>query len=153
MSRYRPTLFSANIMAAVMALTTIGCLTTAPAMCSEHAENTGGFQKPTAPLSLSPIFKAIAPSGMLDDRQPGIVRWHDYGTFALYKISPEAHLDLTATTSALIGLEPIVDQLQFDRHPIDTRMGTANVPQRLSAPAMTGPELYLIQFVGPIKDA
>jgi hypothetical protein len=34
--------------------------------------------------------KVIARPGVLDASQEGIVLWHDYGAFALYKISPTA---------------------------------------------------------------
>lgn len=153
MSRHRPTPFSPNFIAVAFILTPIGCLTAAAATGHEPAGATGGSTQPAVPISGPTVHKFIAPAGALYDLQPGVERWHDYGTFALYKLSDEAQRAAAAATSGQVGLVPVVDRLEFDRHPVDTRMAADSVPQRLSAPAATGPALHLIQFVGPIKDA
>jgi hypothetical protein len=97
--------------------------------------------------------KALAPAGLLDSAAPGIVLWHDYGAFGLYKLSDAALAGLPAATRSQLQIDPAMDTILFDRHPIDTAAGEASVPALLAGKAPAGPALHLVQFVGPIQQA
>ncbi len=96
--------------------------------------------------------KAIVAAGGSDASQPGFTLWHDYGPFALYKVSDAARASLAASTSGQVQMDPLMDRLQFDRHPVDTQSGRTALPPLLTANEETGGALHVIQFVGPIKD-
>lgn len=95
--------------------------------------------------------KAIVAAGGLDASQPGLTLWHDYGPFALYKVSDAARASLAASTSGQVQMDPLMDRLQFDRHPVDTQSGRTALPQLLTVDEESGAALQVIQFVGPIK--
>ena len=94
--------------------------------------------------------KVIAAPGQLDTTAPGIHLWHDYGTFGLYRISDEALRGLSGEARARLQIDPEIDTLLFDRHPISTA-GARDVPPTLANKPASGPSLHLVQFVGPIK--
>ncbi len=100
----------------------------------------------------NPLHKAIAETGVLDTRIPGISLWHDYGAFGLYRLSDSALNALPTDVRRQIQLDAAMDAVLFDRHPINTLTGTLNLPPRLTSPPSSGPSLQLIQFVGPIKE-
>ncbi len=104
-----------------------------------------------APAGPQP-HKAIAPAGLLDPAAPGVTLWHDYGAFGLYKLSDAALAGLPAAVRSQLQIDPQMDVILFDRHPIDTAAGEAEVPALLAAKAPVGPALHLVQFVGPIQD-
>jgi hypothetical protein len=97
--------------------------------------------------------KALAPAGLLDSAASGVVLWHDYGSFGLYKLSDAALAGLPTAVRSQIQIDPQMDVILFDRHPIDTAAGDANLPALLASKAPAGPALHLVQFVGPIQDA
>lgn len=96
--------------------------------------------------------KVIAAPGQLDPAAPGIHLWHDYGTFGLYRVSDEALSRLPAEARGRLQIDPEMDTILFDRHPISA-MGSQDVPPTLAAKPPAGPALHLVQFVGPIKQA
>ena len=49
----------------------------------------------------APPHKVLAAPGQLDANAPGVVLWHDYGSFALYKVSDAALDALPAALSQL----------------------------------------------------
>ena len=90
---------------------------------------------------------------MLDASRPGVTLWHDYGAFALYKVSESTLASLSPSKLDQIELDPLSDTILFDRHPVDTLSGRLDLPQPLTVTEANGPALHLIQFVGPIKQA
>ncbi|MCB9418559.1 MAG: hypothetical protein H6667_02050 [Ardenticatenaceae bacterium] len=97
------------------------------------------------------VHKIIAPAGALDGRS-GVTLWHDYGSFALYKVS-----DLALAGMMVDGLDRYaaadeMDRLVFDAYPFDTQRDQLRLPEALAVKTVSGPALHLIQFVGPIKD-
>ncbi|MCS6843471.1 MAG: S8 family serine peptidase, partial [Caldilineales bacterium] len=110
---------------------------------------------PANPSSASrtTVHKAIAPAGLLDPAQPGVTLWHDYGAFALYRITDEALASLPPAVRRQVVTDPEMDRILFDRHPLDTRSGRFDLPAVLTVKEVAGPSLHLVQFVGPIKQA
>jgi hypothetical protein len=105
---------------------------------------------PAAQATSTP-HKALAPAGLLDSAASGVVLWHDYGSFGLYKLSDAALAGLPAAVRSQIQVDPQMDVILFDRHPLDTAAGDANLPALLASKAPAGPALHLVQFVGPIQ--
>jgi hypothetical protein len=104
-----------------------------------------------APAAPQP-HKAIAPAGLLDPAAPGVTLWHDYGAFGLYRLSDAALAGLPAEVRSQLQIDPQMDTILFDRHPIDTAAGEAELPALLAGKAPAGSALHLVQFVGPIQD-
>ena len=109
-------------------------------------------------LSDESIVKVIAPSGVLTDNDDDVSLWHDYGSFGLYRVS-EAALDaLPADVRAkLVVISSSAEQLLVNQVPVDAQLSaaaTASTAASVEADAVLGTEetLYLVQFVGPIKD-
>ena len=96
--------------------------------------------------------KVIAAPGQLDPATPGVSLWHDYGAFGLYRVSDEALRGLSGEARARLRIDPEMDAILFDRHPISTT-AVRDVPPTLAAKSPAGPALHLVQFVGPIKQA
>lgn len=123
-------------------------LTIAPA-------NTAATYDPAAmPLRAQPeddSVKVIAPPGVLNTDTEGVTLWHDYGSFALYRVSEDALNQLSPAAREQVVVAEQMDRLLFDRNTIDTQ-----APQAAAALAEEAPEaeaaLHLIQFVGPVKD-
>ena len=97
-------------------------------------------------------FKVLAAPGVLDVAQPGITLWHDYGSFALYRVD-------SATLTGLVSMRGQVtvladaDRLLLDAYSFDTQKDSfARIPAAYRTAQVTGDALQLIQFVGPIKD-
>lgn len=104
-----------------------------------------------AAASTTATHKVIAPTGSLDGRS-GVTLWHDYGPFALYRVTDSALAGLRLNGPAAVTVADDMDRLLFDAYPFDTQREALKLPQAWSVTAVSGPALHLIQFVGPIKD-
>ncbi len=110
----------------------------------------GGLRGVAARQPAGPQFhKVIAPSGSLDGR-PGVALWHDYGSFALYRVEGQAALSALPASARLAD---DMDRILISAYPFDTQRETPNLPALLSAAPPAGDALHLVQFVGPIKQA
>jgi len=111
----------------------------------------GSLRGAAARQPAGPQFhKVIAPPGSLDG-QPGVTLWHDYGSFALYRVEGQAAL---RPLPASARLADDMDRILITAYPFDTQRETPNLPAVLSAaPPADGGALHLVQFVGPIKQA
>ncbi len=96
------------------------------------------------------FFKVIVKPGVLPE-QAGIALWHDYGAFALYRVSKTAFNNLSADTRS--RLQFVEDTLSFENFTFDTQKGGLDgIPEAFRVYAPSGSALQAIQFVGPIKD-
>ena len=118
-----------------------------------------GFLIPTFILLVSPevgtagwepTHKVIAPKNLMPEDGHEITLWHDYGSFALYRVTHEAWLDLPAHIRSQVQLADDMDQLLIGEKPIDTQQKV--LQQYEASEAYEGETLHLIQFAGPIKD-
>jgi hypothetical protein len=131
---------SRNAVIAILALVLIG-----PALSA-----TGGQ-----------FHKVIAEPGILDTSGEGIEVWHDYGAYALYRVSDEAFNQLSDEVRRsvvmademdrwwLLNLYDIPRTESLD-HESDLSEAEKDWVSRKST--HTEPALHLVQFVGPIKD-
>jgi len=99
----------------------------------------------------APPHKVLAAPGQLDANAPGVVLWHDYGSFALYKVSDAALDALPAAVRARVQVDPEMDTILFDRHPLTVTGGSPDLPARLASKPPAGAALHLVGFVGPIQ--
>ncbi|MFZ2486675.1 MAG: S8 family serine peptidase, partial [Anaerolineae bacterium] len=107
---------------------------------------------PTAPVA--PVMhKALVPAGVFPVGMAGVTLWHDYGSFGLYRITDAALSGMSAELRSQITVDASMDRILFDSHPVNTLTSTENVPALLAAKVPAGGSLYLVQFVGPIKQA
>lgn len=94
----------------------------------------------------------LAPADSPLSHQPGFRLWHHYGSFALFQVEEGALTSLSAADLAEVRVDPGLDWILFDRHPINTRGARVDLPSPMVAGESAGASLHLIQFVGPIKD-
>lgn len=100
-------------------------------------------------FSDQPIIKVIAPAGVLVADDDTVSLWHDYGSFALYRVT-EAALDaLPADVRAQVVVLSEMDQLLLNDMPVAERSASSNSTETVQDMEET---LFLVQFVGPIKD-
>lgn len=92
--------------------------------------------------------KVIAERGVIDG-VAGVTVWHDYGAFALYRVTEDALARLPQAAQARLAV--VDDTIQFDAAPFNPLHGKAILPPGFATPP-SGDSLSLIQFVGPIKD-
>ncbi len=106
--------------------------------------------------------KVIAAPGLLDAGASGIDLWHDYGAFALYRVTDAAWQRLPAATRAAVTLADSMDQILIDgfqeaiaaagqASPLNEAQSASEI-KGMDASTPAGPALHLVQFVGPIKD-
>ncbi len=98
----------------------------------------------------NPVRKVVAEHGALQG-VPGAAVWHDYGSFALYRI-PESsipHLPPGLRNRVQTG---VMDRLLFDSFPFNTQTGRLSIPEGFRVRDTDGEALHLVQFVGPIKN-
>lgn len=95
--------------------------------------------------------KVIAESGVLSADQAGVALWHDYGSFALYRVSDAALAEMPTAVRDQVRVADEMDRILFDAYPFDTQRETLDIPSSLSISDPQGEALHLIQFVGPIK--
>jgi hypothetical protein len=124
---------------------------------SQARTNTSTTANPASPAQETQpesFHKVIARPGVLDTSQKGITLWHDYGAFALYKVSPATLGQIPNYTRAKIQVMTDMDSILLDAYPFNTQTETFGaIPERFRTAQADGPALHLIQFVGPIKDA
>ena len=81
-----------------------------PTAASENAAaNTLASSAPSGPT-----HKVIAAPGVLDTSVKGVTLWHDYGSFALYRVSDAALNALPADARSQITLGDDMDRLLID---------------------------------------
>jgi hypothetical protein len=103
----------------------------------------------TAAAAAGPSVKVIAERSAV----AGVVEatlWHDYGTFALYRLPEAIYRSLPAATRSRLAL--LDERLLFDAQPFNPATERLSVPEGFALPEEGGPGLQLIQFVGPIKE-
>ena len=98
------------------------------------------------------IVKVIAPSGVLAANDDGVSLWHDYGSFALYRVTEAALNALPAEVRARLVIASDMDQLLFNEVQIDTQLAAPASSASTEAARDTEDTLHLVQFVGPIKE-
>jgi hypothetical protein len=116
------------------------------------APGSSGSGLPLARAETGPTHKVIAPRGVLQEGMSGVSLWHDYGSFALYRVSEPAWSALPAEVRGQLALVDDTDRLLFDRYPLDTRGQGPATPGATGSVDGPGAALHLVQFVGPIKD-
>ena len=96
--------------------------------------------------------KVIIESGTLSGQVSGLELWHDYGAFALYRATDEALNVMPQKAGLVYEVADEMDWIYLDAYPINTKTDASlsDVPTDMRA-AVTGSNLYLVQFVGPIK--
>ncbi len=134
------------------ALGTLLCAAPFMAQQPAAAPHTAPPSSQVSGIKTNALHKAIVEAGVLDAKTPGISLWHDYGAFAIYKVSDAALNSLSSDVRRRVHVSGDMDTILFDRHPIHTLSGNANLPSRLTSPDVAGNSLHLVQFVGPIKD-
>ena len=100
--------------------------------------------------SREPTHKVIAPKNLMSENGREITLWHDYGSFALYRVTHEAWLEIPAHVRSQVQLADDMNQLFIGENTIDIQQKA--LQQDEVNEAFTGESLYLIQFAGPIKD-
>ena len=96
--------------------------------------------------------KVIAPTGVLDPNMDGVTLWHDYGSFALYRVTEAALDQLSPQVKSQIQISDDMDRLLIDALGTSTKTANWGIDQDLVVSDLSGAALHLIQFVGPIKD-
>lgn len=95
--------------------------------------------------------KVIAAPNVLDKDAAGVMLWHDYGSFALYKVASQNLESLPLTTQNQLAV--VDDTIWIDAYPFNPQTDSlANVPTAFRLEEVTGGSLQIVQFVGPIKD-
>lgn len=77
----------------------------------------------------------------------GLVKLHDYGSFALYA-SPEPVLEMAGRSWQA---DPGFDRLAFSAQAFDTQRDALQPPAPFSLDAPAGAGLQVVQFVGPVR--
>lgn len=85
--------------------------------------------------------------------RPGIALWHDYGSFALYRVTDASLLDVTPEIRGRIVDSRMMNTIQFDAMPFNPLDGPPAIPNRFAIEGATGAALQVVQFVGPIKQS
>ena len=99
------------------------------------------------------VHKVIAPHGIFDPAASGVTLWHDYGAFALYKVTDAALANLSSEARSQVEMDSQMDTILFDRHPVDTKSGKLDIAEALAVKEPVGAALQVVQFVGPIQQA
>ncbi|HSH01757.1 MAG TPA: S8 family serine peptidase [Anaerolineae bacterium] len=110
------------------------------------------FQSAPTTTTAETYRKLLAPANTLDAQQPGIELWHDYGAFALYRLTATAWQSLTPQQQAQTQSLAHTNQIMLDAYPFDTSRDALTIPPHLKTTSPADYTLSLIQFVGPIKD-
>ncbi len=97
-----------------------------------------------------PALRVIANKNLIEESGEDINPWHDYGSFALYRIPPEAWQKMPDEVRSQAQLLNNAQKLFVGDTVINTQQDILR--QADSAEATRGEALQLIQFVGPIKD-
>lgn len=81
----------------------------------------------------------------------GAVLLVDYGTFALWSVPADQSARLSAQSGS--PLRDDLDTIWLRNGPLDTRAAPPAVPAHLQQQRLPGGQFWMVQFVGPIKDA
>ncbi len=104
----------------------------------------------TGRASQGVVYKVIAAKNVIAETRQDIVLWHDYGSFALYRVSEEAWSELPTEVRAQLEIIDDIDQLSLGDKTVNIFEDSR---QQVEADEIIqGERLHLIQFVGPIKD-
>ena len=106
--------------------------------------------------------KVIAPPLILDADAEGIELWHDYGAFALSRVSDTALNQLPPEVRSKVIMSGEMDRSwllnKYDAAPLGAQKHGADISEadkdRVASESdfRSEPALHLIQFVGPVKD-
>ncbi len=77
--------------------------------------------------------------------------WHDYGSFALYRLTESAFHALTADAGHIADHTAEFDQITVGSLQFDTQNENLEIPPGLEFDPVEGKSLQLVQFVGPVK--
>jgi hypothetical protein len=119
---------------------------------STFAGGERGAVQAAASLQSGGLHKLILEKGSVDADRPGISLWHDYGAFALYRVTDQALSSLSVEgfgEEIAAGAE--MDRILIDAYPFNPLTDNLDLPPELSLEEPSGPALQLIQFVGPLK--
>jgi len=106
------------------------------------------------------FHKVVAAPGILDATAKGIELWHDYGSYALYRVSDAALIQLPPEIRGkvimsgeldrwwLLNLNQLAPSNAQER---ETKISEAE-KDSVADNSAREPALHLVQFVGPIKD-
>jgi subtilisin-like proprotein convertase family protein len=97
--------------------------------------------------------KVLAEKQDMDTGIPGVSIWHDYGSFALYKVTDPAMALLSPDVCSRLVDAALLDTIQIDAIPFNPLQGDPDIPAQLRLEATSGYALQLIQFVGPVKQS
>lgn len=95
-------------------------------------------------------LKVIAPKALKIESDSAIELWHDYGSFALYRTSEETLERLPVEIQTQVMVLEQSDHLFVGEKGINTQ--NLNQQQNEVNASIQGESLYLVQFVGPIKE-
>ena len=114
---------------------------------------------PTTFAAERQVHKVIAAPGVLDAGAEGIELWHDYGAYALYRVSDAALQRLPLEVRDTLIMSDELDRWWlldiFDIAPSAVQQRDVSETEKDLAHGKSldsGPALHLVQFVGPIKD-
>jgi len=91
--------------------------------------------------------KVIAPAGVLDISIEGVTLWHDYGSFALYRVTERALQGLPVDVRSRVSVVENTDRLLFANTEIDTQ-ATLTKPAAEAEAA----DMVVLRFSGPVEE-
>ena len=117
---------------------------------------TFGSGRTQAEISAEPFQKFIASPGTLDTNIDGVTLWHDYGSFALYRVTDNALERLPALVKDGLESAEYMDVLGISARPFNTQKELLDLPDNLTSTEVhgangSGSGIGIIQFVGPVK--
>jgi len=92
-------------------------------------------------------YKVFAPKSVAP---AGAELVESYGRFGLYRVDGSTR-DAMQALSPDAQADPEADMLLFTAHPFDTQRSQLQAPAPFSMHATSGPQLQVVQFVGPVK--
>jgi hypothetical protein len=111
-----------------------------------------GAARAARDLQSAGIQKVILEKGSPAANLPGVTLWHDYGSFALYRVEGTG-LDSLAAASpgGILATSAELDPILLDAHSFNPLVDKVDLPPELNLVEPSGLGLQLVQFVGPIK--
>ncbi len=97
-------------------------------------------------------IKVFAPKDVFTAAQEGVWLWHDYGRFGLYRVNRSTLAHLPPDIRQRVRILDDAPPLHFATGDLNPRAPLQAIPAIQRTPSPEGPTLYLVQFVGPIKD-
>lgn len=103
-------------------------------------------------IVVEPFHKVLAPPDWPAANRDDVQLWHDYGSFALYAVSPSAANQLNLSQNDTVQIVDEWDNLWIGNAPLNTQLLSQSLNgNELDDLQTDGASLHLIQFVGPIK--